>query len=1058
MRRLTALLLTAPLLAAGLTAGPGAVAAPKPAAPAGPTVFVGDLTAAQVALLRASAVDREDLVLTRSTARGKARAQVILTAQEAAKLAGQGLRLTEKRVAGQTATQRFSAQAASGFEVFRSYSEPGGLRDELVSTARANPRLTKLVSIGKTVNGQDILAIKLTKDATTVRDGQRPAVLYASAQHAREWITPEMNRRLLHHYLDNYATDRAIRRLVDTSELWFVLVANPDGYDFTFTPGNRLWRKNLRDNNGDGVITASDGVDPNRNFPTKWGYDNEGSSPSPASATYRGPAPSSEPETRAMDGLLRRIRFKFMINYHSAAELLLYGVGWQVATPTPDDLLFETMVGDDANPAVAGYDPDISAELYTTNGETTEHAHTRYGTLAFTPEMSTCETASAVDPTDAFDPADCESGFNFPDSEVLVQAEFEKNIPFALATAQSVADPANPVSAVGRTAPDLQVDSFAVSYGSPQTVAVTARRDLQELTLNYSINGGEARAARVTEWAGGERYGGEQDVYYGEFRGVVRGARAGDRVKVWFSAERRRGAKVSSKPFSYRQQQVSKATVLVLANEDYEGVNPTYPAGTNAPKYARQYVNALASKGISASVWDVSAQGVPHDLGVLGHFKAVVWYYGDNRLTQDPEDELTDTPFFSTAVPDSAVAERQQYLTVSVRDYLNAGGKLVLSGETAGYNGLLDAIFGGAIGGIYYGLDGAPDQDCVVTADPFSDCLILSNDFFQYYLGAFTRSVSESPTAFRGSGALAGTSAGIGDQTTLDNPPDEAGNFTVTSDVLPVADFPQFRSAAAGSYTGAAGPGPFEPFEGSWYAGAIHADDAYMRLARTVDLTGVAPGGQADLRFALSFDTEPGFDNVIVEAHTVGQDDWTTLPEVGGLTDSGIPDQCEQGFLLDEHPFLEHYLTRADPNVAGSVCTAGGSTGAWHRFTGNSGGWQQVGFDLSGFAGAAVEVSISYVTDSASGGVGVFVDDTRVSVAGVTGAEGFETGLGAWSVPGAPAGSPGNISDLRRAQTLVGASISTPDSVLLGFGLEQITSRAQRATLLARAVNSLLAS
>ena len=30
--------------------------------------------------------------------------------------------------------------------------------------------------------------------------------------------------------------------------------ANPDGYDFTFTEGNRLWRKNLRDNNGDGEI------------------------------------------------------------------------------------------------------------------------------------------------------------------------------------------------------------------------------------------------------------------------------------------------------------------------------------------------------------------------------------------------------------------------------------------------------------------------------------------------------------------------------------------------------------------------------------------------------------------------------------------------------------------------------------------------------------------------------------------------------------------------------------------------------------------------------------
>ena len=38
---------------------------------------------------------------------------------------------------------------------------------------------------------------------------------------------------------------------------------NPDGYDYTFTSAEtRLWRKNLRDVNGDGVIDPNnDGVD-----------------------------------------------------------------------------------------------------------------------------------------------------------------------------------------------------------------------------------------------------------------------------------------------------------------------------------------------------------------------------------------------------------------------------------------------------------------------------------------------------------------------------------------------------------------------------------------------------------------------------------------------------------------------------------------------------------------------------------------------------------------------------------------------------------------------------
>ena len=329
------------------------------------------------------------------------------------------------------------------------------------------------------MNGQDIVGVKVTLNANGVPDGQRPTTVYVGAQHAREWITPEMNRPLLDFILDSYGVDPQITQLVQQTEMWFIPVANPDGYDFTFEEGQRLWRKNLRDNDGDGMIAPGDGVDLNRNYPTRWGYDNEGSSPNPASETYRGPEPASEPETQALDALFARITPQFL-NYHSAAELLLYGVGWQVATPTPDDVIYEAMVGDDANPAVPGYDPDISAELYTTNGDTDTHMQEASGTLGFIPEMSTCEAASEVDPNDEWDPADCGSGFDFPDDEGLVQQEFVKNIPFALSVAASALDPDDPVSVVGRTAEDFRVDTFSVSYGDPQTVAVWAKRALRK--------------------------------------------------------------------------------------------------------------------------------------------------------------------------------------------------------------------------------------------------------------------------------------------------------------------------------------------------------------------------------------------------------------------------------------------------------------------------------------------------------------------------------------------------------------------------------------------------
>jgi hypothetical protein len=1057
MRRRISAIVAVGVLVGGLgaTAAGGSPAAPgSPGAPAQEAgddnydVYTGKIDQRDLATIRATGLDPHELDISPDPG-GDAEVEVVLSESEAEDLGDKGVDLELKEVDGLSVAELSTRQAAAGFEVFRPYSGPGGLKEEYEQIAADNPGIAKLVVIGQSVQGQDIVALKITKHAARTRDGRRPATLFSSAQHAREWITPEMNRRLVHHIVDGYGSDRTLTRLVDRTEMWFVPVANPDGYDWTFEPGQRLWRKNLRDNNGDGVIAPGDGVDLNRNFPTKWGYDNEGSSELPGSETYRGPEPASEPETQALDGLMDRIDFEFQVNYHSAAELLLYGIGWQVATPSPDDAVYEAMVGDDADPAVAGYDPDISAELYTTNGETTEHAHNTYGTLAFTPEMSTCQTVSAADPDDEWDPADCGSVFNFPDDEELVQAEFEKNVPFAIATAQSALDPDDPVSVVDRTTPDFVVDSFEVSHGDPQTVAVTARRSQRLRNMTYRINGGHPRTARLTEWDGGERYGEGNDRYYAEFRGTVRGAAPGDSVEVRFSAIEARRGHVRSGPFTYTVAADTDADVLVVADEDTTGVNPTYPAGTTA-KYLDLYGAALDANGISHDSWDVDTQGVPHPLGVLGHYDAVIWELGDNRLTQDPEDEITDTFQFGP-LPDLAVAEKEQYLTMAVRDDLNEGGKLLHTGETTGYYGLL----GGSIGGIYYGLDGAPDEDCAITGDFFSDCLLLADDFQQYYLGAYARTTFADPAGIAGTGPpLDGAAATFGGPAVADNPLDEAGAFALTSDVLPPGQFPQFAGTASSTYVGEGGTNPFAPVEGERYAAALHADASYQRLARTIDLSGVTAADAPTLDAQLSYSTELGYDHVIVEAAPSGTDDWTTLPDANGGTTTTPPTQCEDEFLLDMHPFLTHYLTLGDP-----ACATTGTTGSWNSFTGESGGWTPVAFDLSAYAGQSVDVKISYVTDPNTGGIGVFVDDTRLTTtAGEIDADGFEADPGLWSIEGAPAGSAPNSGDFQFAGTLVevAASVTTEDSVLLGYGIEQLATPAEQADVLGRIMAHLL--
>lgn len=293
--RARSILAVGALLFGGASIAPVAQAQPGNSPdPSEVKVFRAEVTKQQVPLLLAAGQDGHELS-EQAPEKGKATVEVYLTDEQAGKLRKQGVDLTEHQVTARSEAR--TEKAADG--VFRPYGGSGGLKEEIVRTGQENPGLTKVVSIGKTVRGQDFLALKLTKHAAKSKDGSKPAVLYMSNQHAREWITPEMTRRLMHYYLDNYKKDKRVRKIVDSTELWFVLSANPDGYDHTFKDSStRLWRKNLRDVNGDGAISTGDGVDLNRNFAYKWGYDDEGSSPNPTSETYRGASPAPSPRPR----------------------------------------------------------------------------------------------------------------------------------------------------------------------------------------------------------------------------------------------------------------------------------------------------------------------------------------------------------------------------------------------------------------------------------------------------------------------------------------------------------------------------------------------------------------------------------------------------------------------------------------------------------------------------------------------------------------------------------------------------------------------------------------
>jgi hypothetical protein len=195
---------------------------------------------------------------------------------------------------------------------------------------------------------------------------------------------------------------------------------------------------------------------------------------------------------------------------------------------------------------------------------------------------------------------------------------------------------------------------------------------------------------------------------------------------------------------------------------------------------------------------------------------------------------------------------------------------------------------------------------------------------------------------------------------------------------------------------------PPTPRTGEQFALSQVANLSYKRLSRTISV----PDDGAQLSFWVIRDTEPAWDFMFVEAHTAGQDDWTTLPDLNGHSSQDTGNVCP--FWLDLHPFLTHYQTANDDDT----CAPTGTTGEWHAASGASDGYEQWTVDLSDYAGSDVEVSISYASDDVVQATGVFVDDIEVTTGeGSTSFEDDGDTFDGWSTPGAPEGSEPNPND-----------------------------------------------
>ncbi|WP_199043933.1 M14 family zinc carboxypeptidase [Glycomyces salinus] len=204
--------------------------------------------------------------------------------------------------------------AAQDGTYYGGYRTVDSYEADLEKIAADHPDLTRLYDIGDSwlktqgQGGHDIWAVCVTAvtegDCERSPDSAKPRFTLIAQIHAREIATGEVAWRWIEKLVNGYGTDEAVTDLMDTTEMWIVPVANPDGVDVVASGGDNpiLQRKNVNDSNGT-CGGSGHGIDLNRNSTFAWGDD----STYPCGQTYQGPAAGSEPETRALEQWLGSI-------------------------------------------------------------------------------------------------------------------------------------------------------------------------------------------------------------------------------------------------------------------------------------------------------------------------------------------------------------------------------------------------------------------------------------------------------------------------------------------------------------------------------------------------------------------------------------------------------------------------------------------------------------------------------------------------------------------------------------------------------------------------------
>ncbi|NLX64633.1 MAG: hypothetical protein GX022_07665 [Clostridiaceae bacterium] len=200
------------------------------------------------------------------------------------------------------------------------------MMDESLKLADSYPDIISLDSIGNSVEGRNLLLIKLGK-------GDKKIILCGS-HHAREYISSSYLMKMVEEYARAYSSNSYfgkynVREILDCICIYIVPMVNPDGVNLVnkgidavgnqeaveamvmLRPSYREWKANIN------------GVDLNRQYPAQWEekYDEVGK---PASESFKGTAAATEPEIQAMMKLSNENDFILAASFHTKGNVIYW--------------------------------------------------------------------------------------------------------------------------------------------------------------------------------------------------------------------------------------------------------------------------------------------------------------------------------------------------------------------------------------------------------------------------------------------------------------------------------------------------------------------------------------------------------------------------------------------------------------------------------------------------------------------------------------------------------------------------------------------------------------